>query len=625
MKIPGRRRRRTRLRDTIVHELVRARRGLLLAAAATVSYTAMQLLIPWPLKLVFDQVLLDKPLPGSLSFLHVVLDRGEVFALVVIAVSMVVLALVRGMCSYAQLYITSRIGYEVMRAVQRALFGHLQRLSLAFHNRARGGELLTRITSDTTNLRDTVASYAVPSVGDSLTLVGMFVVMALMDPALALIPLASFPVLYLVLRGLYRRTRTSARRQRKGEGNVAARINEVLTAVSLVQAYGRERYEEERLADQTAQTMRDSIRTGRLEAANSRSVEAISAVATAAVVLLGALRVRSGALTPGELLVFTGYLSAMYRPVRNLSKAATKLSRAAVSAERIGSLLELEPDIRDTPDAIPAHPLRGEVVFEGVRFSYGADDVLAGVGFRIAPGQRVALVGPSGAGKSTIASLLLRFYDPAEGCVRIDGIDVRRYQLESLRRQIAIVPQDSVLFGASVYENIAYGAPDATREEILAAARAANAHDFIMALDDGYDTVIAERGASLSGGQRRRIAIARALVRNAPILILDEPMTGLDVASEAAVREALDRLMAGRTCLTITHDLQSVTDADQVLLLDGGRVEDGRHAELVASSLTYRRLVQQAGGAARTAADGDDMRRGAPWPLRASETGSGAR
>jgi ATP-binding cassette, subfamily B, bacterial len=625
MKLRARHRRPTRLRTVIVHELGAARRGLLLAAAATVSYTAMQLLIPWPLKLVFDQVLLDKPLPASLSSLQVILDRGDVFALAVIAVSMVVLAFLRGACSYAQLFITSRIGYEVMRAVQRALFGHLQRLSLAFHSRARGGELLTRITSDTTNLRDTVANYAVPSIGDALTLVGMFVVMALLDPMLALIPLASFPVLYLVLRSLYRRTRASARRQRKGEGNVAARISEVLTAVSLVQAYGRERYEEQRFADQTARTMRESVRTGRLEAANSRSVEAISAVATAAVVLFGALRVRSGVLTPGELLVFTGYLSAMYRPVRNLSKASTKVSRAAVSAERISALLELEPDIRDAPDAVPAHPLRGEVVFEDVCFGYGAQDVLDAVAFRIAPGERVALVGPSGAGKSTIAALLLRFYDPAAGCVRIDGVDVRRYELESLRRQIAIVPQDSVLFGASIYENIAYGSPNATPEQVFAAARAANAHDFITALEDGYETVVGERGGTLSGGQRRRIAIARALVRDAPILILDEPMTGLDVDSEASVREALDRLMAGRTSVTITHDLQSVTDADQVLLLDGGRVlEAGRHADLVAHSLTYRRLVQRA-GAAPQPARGDDGPRRALWPLEPREQRSGAR
>jgi ATP-binding cassette, subfamily B, bacterial len=592
-----------RLRAVVAAELATSRRSLTLAALATLGSTLAALLAPWPLKVIFDQVLLDKPLPGSQSFLAPVLDAGSGLALGALAAAMIVLALIRSGCLYTQLYLTTRIGYAVMRAIQRALFAHLQRLSLSFHARARSGELLTRVTSDAAGLRDVIGSYAVPAFGDSVTLFGMFVVMALLDWRLALVPLVTFPILYLGLRRLYRQTKATTSRQRKGEGRMAARIGEVLSAVSLVQAYGRERYEDDRLAAESERTMRESIKAARLEAANSRTVEAVSAVATAAVVVVGSLRVRSGDLTPGDLLVFTGYLSSMYRPVRNLAKASSKLSRATISAERIGALLELEPDVRDDPAAQEPGRLRGAIRFDDVAFGYEEGRrVLDGVSFDVRAGSRVALVGPSGAGKSTIAALLMRLYDPVAGRVKIDGRDLRSYRVGSLRRQIALVPQASIVFGASVRENIAYGRPGATDEEIEAAARAANAHGFVTALPDGYDTVLGERGASLSGGQARRLAIARAIVRDASVLILDEPMTGLDGESETAVRQALDRVMAGRTCITITHDLRACADADEVLVVEGGRiVARGTHRELLAGNLSYRRLAQAAAVPAQAA------------------------
>jgi ATP-binding cassette subfamily B protein/subfamily B ATP-binding cassette protein MsbA len=284
----------------------------------------------------------------------------------------------------------------------------------------------------------------------------------------------------------------------------------------------------------------------------------------------------------------------MYKPVRNLAKLSTDFSKATASADRLAEVLEIEPEVKDSPDAIEANGLRGEIVFDNVSFDYGdGKGVLKNVSFTVSPGQRVALVGISGAGKSTIASLTLRLYDPQEGSIRIDGVDLKHYRRGSLRRQIGVVLQQSILFGATVRENITYGKPEASFEEIKRAAKAANADEFIGELENGYDAVLGERGATLSGGQRQRIAIARALIRNAPILILDEPMTGLDVESEAKVREALERLMAGKTCLMITHDLESIADADLVLVLEGGRiVEQGRHGALVAASSRYRQLYE---------------------------------
>jgi len=288
------------------------------------------------------------------------------------------------------------------------------------------------------------------------------------------------------------------------------------------------------------------------------------------------------------------YLNNLYKPLRQLAKLSSDFSKSMASAERLSEVLDLEPEIQDRPDAIEAPVLNGKIEFDKVSFDYGdGKEVLKNVSFKVWPGQRLALVGVSGAGKSTIVSLILRLYEPQEGAILIDGFNIQHYRRESLRRQIGIVLQSSILFGATIRENIAYGKPDASEEEIIAAAKVANADEFIRELENGYNAVIGERGATLSGGQRQRIAIARAVIRDAPILILDEPMTGLDVESEAKVREALDRLMAGRTCLMITHDLQAIADADLVLLLESGQiVERGEHEELIASSGRYRQLYE---------------------------------
>ena len=586
------RRARTRFRQVIFGYLRGAKASLALAALCTLGVTLTELLKPWPIKIIFDYVLLGKTLPGYLSFLGGLYDSGRTTFLVTMTGAMVIIAVLIGAFTYLQVYVTSRIGNELVYTLRRTLFAHLQRLSLSFHNRTRSGEHMTKIVSDTNTLKDVFAESALTGSSHILTFVGMFAVMFLLDWHLGLVVLATLPLLGGTLIYRYRAAKASSRRQRKREAVIATRISEVMSTVPLVQAFGRERHEQERFEAESSEFLEESIRNARIEAVATRSVVVIGALGTAAVVLVGSLQVLAGRMTPGDLLLFTSYVQSMYKPVRNLARLSNKYSKATVSAERISEILEVEPEIQDAPDAVEASELAGEVVFEDVSFDYGDDEsVLKNLSFAVRPGQRVALVGASGAGKSTLVSLILRLYQPQEGSIHIDGANIRDYKLESLRRQIGIVLQDSVLFGATIRENIAYGRLNATDEEIEAAARAANAHEFVVRLEDGYDTVLGERGDTLSGGQRQRIAIARAVIRDARVLILDEPMTGLDVESEARIQEALDRLMVGRTSFLITHDLHAVANADLVLLLEGGRVvEQGHHAELLEWSTRYRRL-----------------------------------
>jgi ATP-binding cassette, subfamily B, bacterial len=565
---------------------------LTIAVFCILGVVATQVAAPWPIKIIIDNILIEKPLPSSFSLLAGLLETNKAAAVAAVSLAIFAIVLLRGLLSYSQIYVTSRIGYHIVHRLRLELFAHLQRLPLLFHKNTRTGELVGKINSDTAVLKDVCSDSALTFGTQILTLLSMLTVMCLMSWQLGLIVFATLPLLTAALLYQYRNVRISSQRQRQRQSHISSRLNELLASAPLVQAFGRGEYETRRFELDNADALDDSIQAARMEATATRLVEIISALGTSAVVYVGAMQVLDGRLTPGDLLIFAAYLSTLYRPIRSMAKLSTKFSKAAVGADRIAELLNVEPSIHDVPGAIPAHQLSGEIEFRHVSFSYtSGEPSLSEISCRIKAGRLTALVGASGAGKSTFVSLLLRLYDPKTGCILLDGIDIAQYQIESLRHHIAIVQQDSMLMGTSIRDNIAYGKLDATTDEVVAAAKLAMAHDFIDKLEKGYETVIGERGGTLSGGEQRRIAIARAIIRNAPILILDEPMAGLDVASEAQVREALAHLTAGKTCLLITHDLRAADDADHVLVFDHGQIVDQGHPlTLRKSGLAYAQL-----------------------------------
>ncbi|HEY6402000.1 MAG TPA: ABC transporter ATP-binding protein [Blastocatellia bacterium] len=583
------------VREIVGAHLWEMRRSLATALLCIFGYTLTELLAPWPLKIIFDYILLGKPLSPSLSWLGDLMAQGKPVAVIVVSLSIVLIAGGRSLFDYFQLYQTSRVGYQMVHILRRELFSHLQGLSLYFHNRARSGELLNRVTTETDVLKDTFAESVMTASSQLLTVTGMFVIMFLLNWKLALIAMATLPIIFYALASIYRKLKVTARKQREREGIIAARLSEVLTSVPLVKAYGRERYEQERFDAESAITLEQGIEAERLAAVAMRSLELIKAAGLWVIVLFGALLALRGEMTPGDVLVFTAYLADMYKPLRNLAKLSTRYSRAMVSVRRIQEIFETEPESSDDASAVDAPPLKGEIVFDHVSFDYGnGRKVLDDVSFTIAPGQRVALVGPSGSGKSTVASLLLRFYDPRSGEIRIDGVDITRYSRESLRREIGIVLQDSILFGASIRENIAYGKPEASLEEVIEAARQAHAHDFIISLPEGYDTVLGERGATLSGGQRQRICLARAIIKRPSALILDEPTSAVDAESAALIHDAMERLQHGKTTIVIAHNFTAMEKFDQILVLKNNRVlERGAHEGLLEQKGHYYRLYQR--------------------------------
>lgn len=594
----------SKFRQIVASHLAAQKWSFALAVFCTLSLAAADLLKPWTIKIIVDNVLLAKPLPQFLAGLAETFEREKTLSVILVASSVIVISLVKGAATYSQVFITSRIGFRLAHTLRRELFAHLQRLSMSFHKRAETGELLTKVTNDTNNLRDVFSEFALNFATESVTLVGMVVIMFLVNWRLSLIVLTTFPFLAFISFYRFHAIRESARKQRSAEGKIASKLQEVLNSILVVQAFGRERYEEERFETQSEATLEESIRTARLEAASSRAVDMVSAFGTFAVLVYGSLQALDGVITPGSVLVFAAYMNSLNAPIRSLAKLSAKISRTVVSANRIGEILEIQPEIEDKPDAIRAKNLRGEIAFRNVSFGYGdGKPILEDVSFAIPAGKKIALLGVSGAGKSTIISLILRFYDAMTGEVLIDGVNIKDYGRESLRGEIGIVLQDTILFGASVRENIAYGKERATDDEIILAAKAANAHEFITKLDQGYDTILGSRGGTLSGGQRQRLAIARAFIRNAPVLILDEPMTGLDAVSEASVRDAMRRLTHGKTCLLITHDLQNATEADVILLLENGRItEQGTHENLMVGSAKYQTLFLQKSGAIEASA-----------------------
>jgi ATP-binding cassette, subfamily B, bacterial len=479
-----------------------------------------------------------------------------------------------------------------MHDLRHDLYHHIQRLSLSEYDRQRTGDLISRITGDIEAIQDFIASALLGLVLDVLVLAGMIAIMFALNWRFTLIALAITPFLFLEVYSLTRRSRRATRAVRRKEGEVVAVAQESLSSLRLVQAFGREDYEEERLERETLESIRLALDARRLKARLSPIVDVLVAIGTCLVLWYGARLVLGGSLTAGALVVFVIYLGKMYKPMRDLSKLTDTVAKALVGAERIAEIAGIESQVRDLPGARDAPRFGGQVAFDHVRFGFtGQQPVLQDVSLEIPAGRFVALVGPSGGGKSTVLSLIARFYDPGAGVVRIDGTDVKRYTLKSLRRQISFVLQDTILFRAPIWQNIAYGKPEATQEEILRAAKLANAHDFILQTPQGYATLVGERGVSLSGGERQRIAIARAIIRDAPILLLDEVSTGLDAEAEELVFEALARLMGGRTTVVVAHRLATIRNADRIHVLDAGTiVESGTHGELVARQGLYAHL-----------------------------------
>ena len=594
----------------LVAGLVRPYRGwLIVVFVAMLIETAMSIAAPWPLKIILDNVVGKHKLPEYLSWLRDFSIGENTLALAgVAAIGSVLIAIIGAVADYIDNYYTESVAQFVANDLRQRLYHHLHRLSLRYYDTHQIGNLLSTITSDVGTIQSFASTTLLGILVDSLTIVGMVGVMLYLNFDFALVAVGVTPFLLLFVARFKTAVKKATHEVRKHQSDIVAVVQQGLESVRSVKAFGRQDMEEDRLKDASMKTVQAALKARRVKSLLSPIVSVTVSLCVAFVLWRGAGLILRDAMTIGALTVFLSYLSKFFKPVQDLAKMTNVIAQAAVGLERIQMILDADTIIPQIPDARVPGKFSGEIVFEHVAFAYDpAAPVLRDINLTIKPGQRIGICGPTGGGKSTVLSLIPRYYDPTFGRVLIDGIDVAGYKLDLLRAQIGFVLQETVLFAGTIAENIAYGRPGATPAEIIEAAKMANAHEFILQMPHGYDSLVGERGLTLSGGQRQRIGIARAIVRNAPILILDEPTAALDTESEKLVMEALESLMKGRTVITIAHRLSTIRDADKIVVLKGGFIaEEGTHDELISRNEIYAGLYRiQVGTSSAPAATTD--------------------
>jgi ABC-type multidrug transport system fused ATPase/permease subunit len=572
------------------------RRILVVILAAMLLQMAMTVAAPWPLKVILDNVAGAHHLPAWLAhFLQPFLSESNKMSIAAAAaIATVVIALLGATASYVGNYYTTSVGQWVANDLRLRTYHHLQQLSLKYYSGHDTGTLLSTITADVQTIQAFASSSTLGILVDLFSIVGMLGVMFWLNWDFALVVVALTPVMLLLISRFKKAVKKATREVRKQQSNIVQVVEQDLQSMRVIKAFGRQDLEVEELTEVSKATVEAALRARKVKALLSPLVTVTVSLCTAFVLWRSSALMLRGAMTAGALTVFLYYLANFFKPVQDLAKMTNSIAQTAVGVERVRAILEADDVISQKPDAVDPHPFRGDVTFQNVGFGYSAESaVLKDVTFQIKAGQMVGIVGPTGSGKSTVVSLIPRFYDPTSGTIHVDGADVRSYKLDGLRNQIAYVLQETVLFRGTVADNIAYGRGGATRDEIIAAAKLANADEFIAKMPNGYDTMVGDRGDTLSGGQRQRIGIARAIIRNNPILILDEPTAALDTESEQLVIEALERLMKGRTVITIAHRLSTIRDADNILVLKEGIVaEQGTHEQLLAHGGIYAELYR---------------------------------
>src|SRR5271169_3310726 len=579
----------------LIRELLRPYRGtLLIILLAMLVETAMSLATPWPLKVILDNVVSHhKMSPWLEDLLRPWMDgRHQMHIAALAAIAFVVIAVLGAIATYIDNYYTESVGQYVAHDLRMRMYHHLQRLSLGYYNTHQTGTILSTITADIQTIQGFASWSTLDILVDMLTIVCMLGLMFWMNWDFTLIAVAVTPFLLLFVSRFKKAVKKATHEVRKEQSEIVAVVQQGLESMQVVKAFGQEKTEEDLLEVVSHATVNAALKARSVKALLSPVVTITVAICTAVVLWRGAALILAGSMTVGELTVYLAYLTKFFKPVKDLATMTNAIAQAAVGAERVRGILDTDTMMAEKPDALEPETLAGEVEFEHVAFGYDpATPILTDVSFRIKPGHFVGVVGPTGSGKSTVVSLIPRFYDLQSGTIRIDGQSVGDYKLKPLRDQIGYVLQETVLFRGTILENITFGRPNATREEIIEAAKLANADEFISRMPQGYDTMVGERGSTLSGGQRQRIGIARVMVRNSPILLLDEPTAALDSESEKLVIEALEKLMEGRTVIAIAHRLSTIRDANQIIVIDGGVVaENGTHEQLMAVNGIYAAL-----------------------------------